>query len=37
VFGGQGKELKPITDEAVPATVIEALKTLPQAKATEGT
>ena len=35
VFGGQGKELKPLSDKAVPAAVIEALKTLPQAKATD--
>ncbi len=33
VFGGQGKELKPISDKAMPAAVIEALNALPQAKA----
>ena len=34
IVGVQGKELKPISDKAVPAAVIEALKGLPQAKAT---
>ena len=29
VFGGQGEKLEPISDKAVPATAIEALKTLP--------
>ena len=31
-----GKKLKPISDKAVPATVIEALKALPRAKAVKG-
>ena len=34
VFGGQGKELKPISDIPLEKKVIVALKKLPQAKAT---
>jgi len=36
VFGGRGKELKPISDKVLPSAVLDALKALPRAKGISG-